>query len=218
MNEHNALETKHQHFKTRIGISGAAETGHCGEEAYNIAVELGHQIAEQGAILITGATTGFPLWVSRGVKEKGGTVIGISPAGSEEEHVELYKLPLEFTDLILYTGAGYTGRDIILTKTADGVLLGCGRIGTLHEFTVAFEMQKPIGIVEGPWKMADVIRAVIDNAHRPNEKIFFERDPKTVVSKLIEMIKKEKKEGYGVYSGGSDFYRECEGPTCKVIL
>jgi hypothetical protein len=130
----------------------------------------------------------------------------------------LYKLPLEYSDLILYTGAGYTGRDIILTKTADGVLLGCGRIGTIHEFTVAYEAGKPTGIIEGPWKTAEVIHSIIDNGHRPSEHIFFEKDPKLAVSKMIEMVKKQKKEGYGVYSGGSDFYRECEGPDCKVIL
>ena len=221
INEQNAqssIDTKHQHFKTRIGISGAAETGHCGEGAYEIAIRLGNEIAEQGAILISGATTGFPLWVSRGVKERGGTVIGISPAGSEEEHVEMYKLPLEYADLILYTGAGYTGRDIILTKSSDGIILGCGRVGTIHEFTVAFESEKPTGILEGPWKTAETIKTIIENGHRPTEKIFFESDPKTIVSKMIEMIKKGKKEGYGVYAGGSDFYRECEGPDCKVIL
>jgi uncharacterized protein (TIGR00725 family) len=209
---------KHQHFKIKIAISGAAETGHCGNGAIDAGIALGRAITQSGAILVSGATTGFPLWVSRGVKESGGTVIGISPAGSEEEHVELYKLPLDYNDLIIYTGAGYTGRDILMTRSADAVLIGCGRIGTIHEFTVAFEDKKPLGIFEGPWPTGSVIKNILENAHRPNDKIIFHNDPKELVDKIIQMVKKEKKEGYGVHAGGSDFYEECTGPKCNVIL
>ena len=36
-----------------------------------------------------------------------------------------------------------------MTRTSDAIFLGCGRIGTIHEFTIAFEDNKPIGILEG---------------------------------------------------------------------
>ena len=209
---------KHAHFKPKIAVSGAAETGHCGDDALDRALALGREIVTQGAILVTGATTGFPLWVARGAKEAGGTVIGVSPAESEREHVELYNLPLEYTDLIIYTGAGYSGRDILLTRSSDAVVCGCGRIGTIHEFTVAFEDGKPLGIYKGKWPTSDVIKFMIDNAHRPNENIVFEEDPKKLVEALISLVKKQKQEGYGLHTGGSDFYKECEGPECRVIL
>src|SRR3989344_2416309 len=73
-----------------------------------------------------------------GVKEAGGFSIGFSPAASEREHVEVYKLPLDYMDLIVYTGFGYPGRDLLLTRSADAVICGCGRIGTIHEFVIAF--------------------------------------------------------------------------------
>src|ERR1700755_2651716 len=94
---------KHNNLQIKIGISGAAETGHCGIDAYDRALELGREVARQGAALVTGATTGFPLWVAMGVKEEGGIVIGFSPANSEKEHVEAYNLPLEYHDIIIYT-------------------------------------------------------------------------------------------------------------------
>lgn len=198
MNSPLNFEPKHGHHQLKICVSGAAETGHCGLNALDKAKELGREIARQGAILLTGATTGFPLWVSMGVKEAGGISIGISPAASEEEHVEIYKLPLDYLDLIIYTGFGYPGRDILLTRSADAVICGCGRIGTIHEFTVAFEDKKPIGIFQGPWEMGNQLQDIIEKSHRPNEKIVSGDDPKKLIHDVIELIKKYKISEYKI--------------------
>jgi len=189
---------KHGHRQIKICISGAAETGHCGVDALEKAKELGREIARQGAILVTGATTGFPLWVAMGLKEVGGISIGISPATSEKEHVEVYKLPLDYMDLIMYTGFGYAGRDILLTRTSDAVICGCGRIGTIHEFTIAFEDNKPIGIFEGPWEMGDQLQDILKKGHRPNAKIVISDNPKKMIEDIIIMIKKDKLAEYKV--------------------
>lgn len=186
------INEKHGHNRIKICVSGAAETGHCGLNALEKAKELGREIARQGAILITGATTGFPLWAAMGVKEAGGISIGISPAASEHEHVETYKLPLDYMDLIIYTGFGYPGRDILLTRSSDAVICGCGRIGTIHEFTVAFEDAKPIGIYEGPWEMGAQLKDILEKSHRPNPKIVSGEDPKKLLEDLMVMIKKDK--------------------------
>lgn len=186
------FKTKHGHSQIKICISGAAETGHCGVDALEKAKELGREIARQGAILITGATTGFPLWVAMGLKEVGGICIGISPAASEKEHVEVYKLPLDYTDLIMYTGFGYAGRDILLTRCADAVICGCGRIGTIHEFTIAFEDNKPLGIFEGPWETGQELKEIMEKGHRPNAKIVISDDPKKLLNDLIVLVKKDK--------------------------
>jgi hypothetical protein len=37
-----------------------------------------------------------------GAKKAGGMSIGLSPASSEKEHAEGYKLPLDYMDLIIY--------------------------------------------------------------------------------------------------------------------
>jgi len=183
---------KHNHAKINIGVSGAAETGHCGVDALNTAKELGREIVRQGAVVTTGATTGFPLWVSIGAKEEKGVVIGFSPAATEREHTDTYRLPLDYTDLIVYTGFGFPGRDIIFTRSSDAVILGCGRIGTIHEFTIAFEDGKPIGILQGPWTMDETIKTILDRAHRPNPKIIFDDDPKRLVQKIIKLVLADK--------------------------
>lgn len=199
-------KNKHGHNQIKICVSGAAETGHCGVNALDKAKELGREIARQGAVLVTGATTGFPLWAAMGVKEVGGISIGISPASSEREHVEVYKLPIDYMDLIIYTGFGYSGRDILLTRASDAVICGCGRIGTIHEFTIAFEDSKPIGIYEGPWEMGGELKDIIEKSHRPNEKIVMGEDPKKLLEDLIEVIKKEKVPEYkitGLFGAGA---------------
>ena len=190
------IYNKHGHQQIKICVSGAADTGHCGIGALEKAKELGREIARQGAVLVTGATTGFPLWAAMGAKEVGGISVGFSPAASEKEHVEVYKLPLDYMDLIIYTGFGYPGRDLLLTRSSDAVVCGCGRIGTIHEFTIAFEDDKVIGIYEGPWEMGEELKEILAKGHRPNDKITVNSDPKKIVSEVIELVRKGKVNEY----------------------
>jgi uncharacterized protein (TIGR00725 family) len=186
------MDPKHEHLEMKFCVSGAAETGHCGIDAYDKGIALGREIAAHGAVLLEGATTGFPLWAAMGAKAAGGYTIGFSPANSEKEHIEAYNLPVEYLDLIIYTGFGYPGRDLILTRSSDAVFFGCGRIGTIHEFTIAFEDQKPIGILEADWETDEVIKAILAAGHRPNDRIVFDSDPKALVERVIELVKKDK--------------------------
>jgi len=186
------MDSKVKSNQIKLGVSGAAETGHCGVDAYDKGLELGRQIAHAGAVLLTGATTGFPLWAAMGAKEAGGISIGFSPANSEREHIETYNLPIEYMDVIVYTGFGFPGRDLIFTRSCDAMLFGCGRIGTIHEFTVAFEDKKPIGIFEADWETDEVIKDILKNGHRPNDKIVFDTDPGTLVEKVVELVHNDK--------------------------
>ncbi len=186
-------KTPHLHLKYQICVSGAAETGHCAPDALDIAKELGAELARRNAVLLTGATTGFPYWSAIGCKEGGGYSVGISPAANEKEHVEEYKLPLDYMDVIIYTGGGMPLRDMMLTRASDAVIVGCGRIGTLHEFAVAFENKKPIGVLE-LGGTADMINDILDASNRrdDNPNIIFEKDPKVLLDKIFEMVKKQQ--------------------------
>ncbi len=182
----------HSHLKFKICVSGAAETGHCGTEALELAKELGREIVKHKAVLVTGATTGVPLWSCIGAKEVGGFSIGLSPANNEREHIEDYKLPVDYMDMIIYTGFGYSGRNLLLTRSADAVIFGCGRMGTLNEFTIAFEDQKPMGVLQGPWETDELFKEIIEKSYRGPGKIVYDSDPKTLVEKVLELVRKEK--------------------------
>ncbi len=181
-------------MKYKIVISGAAQTGHCCEGIEKISKEVGKEIARQKCVLVTGATTGVPYFAAQGCKAAGGFNVGFSPAISEAAHLKTYKLPIDSFDVMIYTGADYAGRDVIMTKAADGVIIICGRMGTLHEFTTAFETQKPIGVLEGTGGTADKIRQIATGPSRGVKKIIYERNPKILVKKLLEAIRVEKKQ------------------------
>ncbi|MFA5996971.1 MAG: hypothetical protein WC791_00620 [Candidatus Paceibacterota bacterium] len=184
---------KHQHTKIKICISGAADTTHCGDGAIDSAKELGREIVRQGGILVTGATTGFPLWAAMGAKEEGGISIGMSPASTEREHVDTYGLPLDYLDIIIYTGFGYSGRNLLLTRASDAVIVGCGRIGTVNEFTIAFEDHKAIGVLRGPWEMDEILENMLEKSHRKEEGVvIFDESPKELVAKIIDSVYAQK--------------------------
>ncbi len=180
-------------MKYKFVVSGAAETGHCAVDADKRAYEVGQEVVRQGGILITGATSGIPYFSAKGAKDAGGISIGVSPAASHVAHVRSYRLPDDQFDFIIYTGFDYAGRNLLLTRSADAVIVVCGRIGTLNEFTIAFEDNKPIGILEGTGGMADEIKHIIDVGHRGKGKIVYDPDPKKLIEKLIVLIEKDKK-------------------------
>ncbi|HEY4526798.1 MAG TPA: hypothetical protein VJK53_03050 [Candidatus Paceibacterota bacterium] len=200
----------------KIGVSGAAETGYCGLDAYEKAKELGREIARHGAIITTGATTGFPMYAAMGAKDECGFSIGFSPASTEREHTETYKLPLDYMDVVIYTGFGYAGRDLLLVRASDALVIGCGRIGTFNEFAVAFEDRRPIGILEGSWNTDEILRDMIASAHRPNPRIIFDADPKALVERLIEMVQKDRMETNLVFNNYDGF--SATDPKAEVIL
>jgi len=178
--------------KYNIVVSGAAEVGHCCEKIEEVSKELGREIARQQHTLVSGATTGVPYFSAIGCNEEGGFNVGFSPAATEKEHLKAYKLPLDPFNIMIYTGADYAGRDIIMTKSADAVIIVCGRIGTLHEFTTAVETQKIIGVLEGTGGMADKIRGIAESYCRIAKKIIYERDPKVLVQRVIKEIDHQK--------------------------
>lgn len=49
----------------------------------------------------------------------------------------------------MYTGFGYMGRDVLLVRSSDALIMVGGRLGTLNELMVALEEKTPVGILTG---------------------------------------------------------------------
>lgn len=179
--------------KYKICVSGAETTEHCQKRAAEKAREIGRQIVLHGGALITGACWGIPYEAAKGAKEAGGISIGVSPATSEREHFKKYKMPMDNFDLIFYTGFGFSARNVWLMRMADAVISICGRIGTLNEFTICFEDDRLVGVLEGTGGTADMIREIIKTAHKGPGKIIYEKDPKKLIEKICRAIDKERK-------------------------
>lgn len=187
--------------KFKIAISGAAETGHCAPDAMQRTEELGRLIAAKGMILVTGATTGAPYWAAKAAKEAGGIVVGISPASTKAEHVGYYGLPTDYHDLIIYTGFGYSGRNLLFTRSADAVITVCGRIGTLNEFTDAFEDGKPQGVLSESGGSTDLIESILEKSQRGPGKVAYDRDPAKLIDKLIVLLEAEERNMRNIKKG-----------------
>ena len=182
------------HLKFKIAVSGAAETEFMNSNEMPEVELIGKLIAEAGMVTVTGATTGAPFWAAKGAKKAGGIVIGISPAATKREHVEVYHLPIEYHDLIIYVGGGYSERNLIFTRSADAVIYVGGRIGTLNEFTDAFEDNKPQGVLLGTGGTTDDIKQILEDAHRGMGKVVFDTDPKALFEKVKVMVEQEEKD------------------------
>ncbi len=184
---------RHEHLKIKICVSGSAEMSNLPPRVHESAKIIGATIANHGAVTMTGATTGYPFWAAKGAKDAGGVSIGLSPASTEREHVEGYKLPLDYMDLIIYTGFGYPGRDLLLVRSSDAIITGPGRIGTFHEFMVAYETEMPMGVLESDdWDTDDILKTILAKSNRPLDHIIFDKDPQRLVERIIEMVKKAK--------------------------
>jgi hypothetical protein len=177
-------------MKYKICVSGSA-TDNCLPEAFDKAREIGREVIRQDGVVVTGATIGIPREAAKGAKEENGFSIGISPASSKREHLKKYRLPLDYMDLVIFTGMDYSGRNLILIRATDASIFICGRIGTLNEFTIAFEDKKPIGILTGTGGIAEEIEEILDVAQRGHGKVVIDDDPKRLVDKVMEMVRYE---------------------------
>lgn len=178
-------------FKHDIVVSGSSDLKTCTGGAEQKAFEVGKQIAKNKCLLISGATTGIPYVASLGSREAGGLNVGFSPAASKKGHIKKYKLPFEPYDVIIYTGTDYTGRDVIMTKSAEAVIIISGRVGTMHEFITAFETGKIIGVLEGTGGAADEIKGFLKRMKkRSKAPIIYDTDPKKLVKALVREIEK----------------------------
>ena len=112
-------------MKIKVGVMGSA--GDASPETKDALVEkakaLAQAIASRSLLLLTGATTGIVYVVGKAAHDAGVFHLGVSPAANSQEHIEKYKLPVNACDLIIYTGFGLKGRNVVLVRSCDIVLL-----------------------------------------------------------------------------------------------
>ena len=185
----------------QICVSGAAH-GDSVEEGRQLAREIGEAIAKGGHSLLTGATIGLPNYAAEAYKQAGGMMsVGISPASSKVEHVMKYRLPVEAYDTILYSGLHYIGRDTLLITSSDAVVSIGGRLGTLHEFTIAMESETPIGFLQGAGGISEEIQNILAMAHplRQHTKVLFAETADELIKELTHYLDDDHRKYHTLY-------------------
>ena len=154
-----------------------------------LARETGRLIAGQGAILITGATTGLPFYAAHGANEANGQVIGFSPAIDLAEH-ERMGLPLQYHDMIIYTGLGSHGRNLLNVRASDALVFIGGSMGALNEFTIAYDENKIIGILEGSGGFCNHMKDWIVEIRKPNNRsiLHYASEPARLIDDVFRSI------------------------------
>ncbi len=180
----------HYH-RMKIGVMGSASGPQTEDPiAREKAKKLGAEVARRGHIFINGACPGLPNDALLAAQEGGGFTIGISPAFSEYQHINEYLSPHDH-DLLIYTGTGFMERDIINIRSSDGVVIIGGGIGTLNEFTIAYDEGRPIGIITNSGGISNHIPHVVQDLCQrempPN--IVFDDDPVKLLDKLEVAIR-----------------------------
>jgi len=137
---------------------------------------LARAIAERKLLLLTGATTGIVYVVGKMAHDAGIFHLGISPASHSREHLEGYKLPLDACDLIVYTGFGLKGRNVVLVRSCDIVLFIAGAMGSLNEFTIAHDEGKIIGCLTGTGGVADEVNYLLQKFSKDTGARVFQND------------------------------------------
>ena len=175
-------------MKIKIGVMGSAEAD-TATALREKATALGKAIASRDVVLLTGATTGVVFETGKAASDAGALHIGISPAGDEREHVEKYQLPLDACAAIIYTGFGLKGRNVVLVRSCDVVLFIAGSIGSLNEFTIAYDEGKVIGCLTGTGGVADRVEELINTFPKPTKaRIVYDDDPEQLVDVCLAEV------------------------------
>ncbi|MBM4235688.1 MAG: TIGR00725 family protein [Firmicutes bacterium] len=124
-----------------IAVVGGAQ---CSEVDYQVAYEVGTEIARHQAILICGGGGGVMEAASKGTAEAGGCSIGILPG---DKNVQGNR----FLSYAVATGLG-EARNAVIARTADLMIAVGGEYGTLSEIALALKMGKPV-IAINSWQL-----------------------------------------------------------------
>ena len=176
-----------------VGVMGSAGDSSGAGNKKELAARanaLAMAIAQRSLRLLTGATTGIVYLVGKAAHEAGAFHVGISPAANESEHVERYQLPVDACDLIVYTGFGLKGRNVVLVRSCEIVLFIAGAMGSLNEFTIAHDEGKVIGCLRGTGGVADEADYLLAKFSKSTgARVLQDDDPGHLIDACLKAIK-----------------------------
>ena len=121
---------------------------------YDNTIIIGSKLAEEGFLVFCGGGKGVMEAISKGVKNKNGTVVGILKGQDIEEANDYLTIPIS-------TGIGIA-RNAILAYNCDVAIAISGQYGTLSEIAYAFQLDKPVIGFE-TWDIENIIKAESPN-------------------------------------------------------
>jgi len=178
----------HWQCKESIAVLGAA--ARYTDAQILSGLRVGLAIGRQNRNLVTGATLGVPYAAAIGGKLGGAVVVGLSPAATREEHIGRYKMPLDYLDVVVYTGMGLEGRNPLNVRSAKGAIFIGGEFGTLGEFSAAWTTgNNVLGVLEGVGGISSYIQEITSRVESDyGSLVLYDSDPETLVRRVCEEV------------------------------
>ncbi len=191
----------------KIAVFGSA----AGDEINELKGEartIGELIALNKGILVNGGCPGIPHYAALGADSRDGLVLGISPGKNLTDHTQGFKFPIA-PHVLIFTGFGKKGRNVVSTNTADAGIYICGRTGSTNEFTDLFDEAdgfKVIALLEGSG--GDVDAYMIPRCGKKEKPtkatVIIEKDPEKLVQQVFVELKKLRQKWQDTYMKGGE--------------
>ncbi len=170
--------------------------GSLSAEELALARRLGRRIAERDCTIVTGACPGLPHAAVLGAHEAGGQSLGVSPALSREEHVDVYGSPLQPYTTMVFTGSGLMGRETHNIHSSDFVIFIGGRSGTLGEFCIAYDEGKLIGVVTHSGGISDHFAGIVTMVKKDTgSEMLYNDSPEALVDECLALYRRDQRPG-----------------------
>ena len=173
------LKVKKSKRALQIAVLGSSDVI-CSVRGYNMAFEVGQEIAKAKAVALTGGGLGVMEAALKGAKKEGGTTIAIVPW----ENMDKVN---DYADIVVATGIGWS-RNSINLNSCDGAIIVQGGAGTLNEATYGYMMSKPIVALTPSGGMAEEISNKYFD-ERKTEFVYGADSPKDAVKQILKLIK-----------------------------
>lgn len=168
----------------QIGVFGShnvSSSSACKKVAYKV----GKLIAEGGHVLITGASSGVSKLATKGAREKKGLVVAVSPESSKWSTTN--SVCHDNLSVLICTGLPYKMRNVITVMSCDACIFISGGYGTLNEFTIAIDHEKPCIIIRETGGISDVVDNILAMLIKKNTPVYFAETAEEAYSEAVSL-------------------------------
>ncbi len=144
------------------------------ETIYQVAYEVGREIAMKKFILICGGKGGVMEATCKGVKDAGGISVGILPSIDKNE-------ANDYVTIRIPTNLG-ENRNYLVVQSSDVIICIAGQVGTKMEAEHALKLKKPLITIPKTGGVS------LEITREHEESVFPVNDPTEAISKIIELI------------------------------
>jgi predicted Rossmann-fold nucleotide-binding protein len=174
-----------------VGVMGsAAPESTIPTELRGRLARLGSYLGHKGHVILTGACPGMPQVCALAAKRAGGYCVGVSPAGSLQEHTKRFHSPTKGLDVIQMTGCGpgmgLIAREKQNIKHSDILVFAGGRSGTLGEILFAMTENKVVALLDDSTGVtAKFKKQILPLIGRGRGVFVSDRDPVRLMDKAV---------------------------------